>query len=101
MKLFITGFLQVFFVACNTYFISKSFYIGVFICGLIISLIWSWNVKKLFFGVCYWEDIYEGIFTDKMLYELPFEYKQFQKLLEWKFDVFGLIDAGLAEPITE
>lgn len=22
-------------------------------------------------------------------------------LLEWKFDVFGLIDAGLAEPITE
>jgi len=50
MKLFITGFLQVFFVACNTYFISKSFYIGVFICGLIISLIWSWNVKKIVFG---------------------------------------------------
>ena len=50
MKLFLTGFLQVFFVACNTYFISKSFYIGVFICGLIISLIWSWNVKKIVFG---------------------------------------------------
>ena len=50
MKLFTTGFLQVFFVACNTYFISKSFYIGVFICGLIISLIWSWNVKKIVFG---------------------------------------------------
>lgn len=59
------------------------------------------NTEKLFFGVCYWEDIYEGIFTDKMLYELPFEYKQFQKLLEWKFDVFGLIEAGLAEPVTE
>lgn len=23
------------------------------------------------------------------------------KLLEWKFDVFGLIEAGLAEPVTE
>ena len=59
------------------------------------------STEKLFFGVCYWEDIHEGIFTDKMLYELPFEYKQFQKLLEWKFDVFGLIDAGLAEPVME
>ena len=59
------------------------------------------STEKLFFGVCYWEDIYEGIFTDKMLYELPFEYKQFQKLLEWKIDVFGLIELGLAEPVTE
>ena len=59
------------------------------------------STEKLFFGVCYCEDIHEGIFTDKMLYELPFEYKQFQKLLEWKFDVFGLIEAGLAEPVTE
>ena len=58
MKLFITGFLQVFFVACNTYFISKSFYIGVFICGLIISLIWSWNVKKIVFGT----------FNDRIIY---------------------------------
>ena len=58
MKLFLTGFLQVFFVACNTYFISKSFYIGVFICGLIISLIWSWNVKKIVFGT----------FKDRIIY---------------------------------
>ena len=50
MKLFLTGFLQVFFVACNNYFISKSFYIGVFFCGITISLIWSWNVKKIVFG---------------------------------------------------
>jgi len=46
MKLFLTGFTQVFFVAINTYFLSKGFYLGVFICGFIISLIWSWNVKK-------------------------------------------------------
>lgn len=58
MKLFLTGFLQVFFVACNTYFISKSFYIGVFFCGLIISLIWSWNVKKIVFGT----------FNDRIVY---------------------------------
>ena len=58
MKLFLTGFLQVFFVACNTYFISKSFYMGVFICGLIISLIWTWNVKKIVFGT----------FNDRIVY---------------------------------
>lgn len=50
LKLFITGFVQVFFVAINTYFLSKEFYLGVFICGTIISLIWSWNVKKIAFG---------------------------------------------------
>jgi hypothetical protein len=50
IKLFITGFVQVFFVAINTYFLSKEFYIGVFICGTIISFIWSWNVKKIAFG---------------------------------------------------
>lgn len=50
MKLFTTGFVQVFFVAINTYFLSKEFYIGVFVCGTIISLIWSWNVKRVAFG---------------------------------------------------
>jgi hypothetical protein len=50
LKLFITGFIQVFFVAINTYFLSKSFFIGVFICGFMISFVWSWNVKKVAFG---------------------------------------------------
>jgi hypothetical protein len=49
-KLFITGFVQVFFVVVNTYFISKEFYLGVFTFGFIISLIWSWNVKKIAFS---------------------------------------------------
>lgn len=49
-KLFFTGFLQVFFVAINTYFIFQEFYVGVFLCGWIISLIWSWNVKRVAFG---------------------------------------------------
>lgn len=47
MKLFITGFLQVFFVAVNTFFISKGYSIGVFACGVTISIIWSYNVKKV------------------------------------------------------
>lgn len=58
LKLFTTGFVQVFFVAINTYFLSKEFYFGVLICGFIISLIWSWNVKKVAFGT----------FTDRIFY---------------------------------
>jgi hypothetical protein len=50
IQLFITGFLQVLFVAINTFFIGQSFYFGVFICGFTISIIWSWNVKKIAFG---------------------------------------------------
>jgi hypothetical protein len=50
LKLSLTGFVQVFFVAINTYFLSREFYIGVFIVGFLISLIWSWNVKKIAFG---------------------------------------------------
>jgi hypothetical protein len=53
MKLFITGFLQVFFVAVNTFFISRIIYGGVFICGVIISFVWSYNVKKVAFGTFY------------------------------------------------
>ena len=50
IKLFTTGFIQVFFVAVNTYFLSKIFYLGVFLCAFMISLIWSWNVKRVAFG---------------------------------------------------
>jgi hypothetical protein len=50
IKLFTTGFVQVFFVAVNTYFLSKEFFLGVFICAFMISFIWSWNVKKVAFG---------------------------------------------------
>jgi hypothetical protein len=50
MKLFTTGFLQVFFVAVNTFFISKGYAMGVFTCGFLISFIWSYNVKKVSIG---------------------------------------------------
>lgn len=49
-KLFLTGFMQVFLVVLNTYFISKDFIIGVVFCGFMISFVWSHNVKKVAFG---------------------------------------------------
>lgn len=58
MKLFFTGMVQVFFVAMNTYFISREFWQGVLVCGFTISLIWSWNVKRIVFGD----------FNDRLLY---------------------------------
>jgi hypothetical protein len=47
MKLFITGFIQVFLVCINTYFIANKFYLGVFICAFLISFVWSFNVTKI------------------------------------------------------
>lgn len=49
-SLFLTGFLQVFLVVVNTYFISRNFWPGVIVCSFMISFIWSFNVKKVAFG---------------------------------------------------
>lgn len=58
MTLIMTGFVQIFFVAINTFFIAKENYLGALICGFIISFIWSYNVKKVAFGNI----------TDRLLY---------------------------------
>lgn len=50
IALFFTGFIQVFFVSINTYFISKEIYIGVCIAAFMISYIWSHNIKKIVIG---------------------------------------------------
>lgn len=50
LKLFITGFLQVFFVSANTYFLSKEQYLGVSVASFMVSMIWTYNVKKVVFG---------------------------------------------------
>lgn len=50
IQLFCTGFLQVFFVAVNTYFISELFYVGIAFVAFMISFIWSFNIKKIAFG---------------------------------------------------
>jgi len=56
-ELFLTGFLQVILVCLNTYqiaaFVKKQDFIiliGIFIIGFLISLLWSFNVKKVAFG---------------------------------------------------
>lgn len=46
-KLFLTAYLQVFFVSANVYFISNKIWIGVAICGFAISYLWTLNVKKI------------------------------------------------------
>ena len=50
LSLLITGFVQVYFVSVNTYFLAKEMYIGVLIAAFMISLVWSFNVKKVAFG---------------------------------------------------
>ena len=49
-SLFLSGFVQVFFIAVNTYFLAKEMYLGVVVSSFMISLIWSFNVKKIAFG---------------------------------------------------
>ena len=60
MKLLFTGFIQVFFVAVNTVFLSESLYLGVLIAAFLISMVWSWNVKRIVFGT----------FTDRIVYSI-------------------------------
>ena len=60
IKLFSTGFLQVFFVSANTYFLAREQYMGVAMASFMISFIWTYNVKKVAFGS----------FWDKIIYSL-------------------------------
>jgi len=60
MKLIFTGFIQVFFVAINTVFLSESLYLGVFVAAFLISMVWSWNVRRIVFGT----------FKDRIIYSL-------------------------------
>lgn len=50
IKLFTTGFIQVIFVAANTVFISQYQLIGNLLTAFMISLVWTYNVKKVAFG---------------------------------------------------
>lgn len=50
MKLFFTGFLQVFFVAVNTLFIAHLFYAGIVVSSFFISFLWSMNIRSVAFG---------------------------------------------------
>jgi hypothetical protein len=60
IALFFTGFLQVFFVSVNTCFLAKEIYVGVLFAAFSISMIWSYNIKKIVFGT----------FTERIVYSL-------------------------------
>jgi hypothetical protein len=49
-QLFATGASQVFFVSLNTFFLSKELYVPVFASSFLISMIWSFNVRRVAFG---------------------------------------------------
>lgn len=50
MKLFLTAFIQVYFVSLNTCFLSTQNYFGVTIAAFMVSLVWCFNVKRIAFG---------------------------------------------------
>lgn len=50
MKLFLTGFIQVFLVSINTYFISQLFYTGIGMVAFLISFVWCFNITKISVG---------------------------------------------------
>jgi hypothetical protein len=54
IQLFTTGFIQVVLVSINTYQIAHDKWLGVLFVGFLISLVWSFNVKKIAFGN--WKD---------------------------------------------
>ena len=78
-RLFLTAFIQVFLVSANTYFISKTFYIGIAVAGFGISWFWTGNVKKVAFGSKKERFIYSfgatlgglsGVFLSKLIFKL-------------------------------
>lgn len=50
LGLFLSGLSQVTFVAMNVYLVAHKQYIPAFITGFMISIIWTFNVKKVAFG---------------------------------------------------
>jgi hypothetical protein len=47
IKLFISGFLQVYFIAINTYCIAKEIYYLIPFAVFSISFLWTYNVKRI------------------------------------------------------
>ncbi len=48
--IFSTGFAQVFLVSANTYFISRTTWAGIAVCGFGISYLWTINVRRVSIG---------------------------------------------------
>jgi hypothetical protein len=56
LSLFILGFIQIFFVSVNTYFISKEIYFGVLFSAFTINMIYTMNVKRIVYG-CFYDNV--------------------------------------------
>jgi hypothetical protein len=50
LVIFITGFAQVFLVSANTYFISRTTWLGIAVCGFGISYLWTIHVRRVTIG---------------------------------------------------
>lgn len=48
--IFTTGYAQVFLVSANIYFISRTNWVGISVCGFGISYLWTINVRKVNLG---------------------------------------------------
>jgi hypothetical protein len=48
--IFLTGYAQVLLVSANTYFISRTTWLGIAVCGFGISWLWTINVRKVTIG---------------------------------------------------
>lgn len=57
-KIFLTALTQVSLVAMNVVFISKGMIIPMLITGFLISLLWTFNIKKIVSGNIYESLIY-------------------------------------------
>lgn len=60
MRIFVFGFLQVFFVSAQTWFVARSFWPGVAAGGFMISFLWTLNVKSMAFGGWIDRTVYAG-----------------------------------------
>ena len=47
ISIFLSGFTQVFLVSANIYFISRTAYTGIAVCGFGISYLWAINVRRV------------------------------------------------------
>jgi len=60
LSLFTTGFIGVFFIVANTYFIANRFIPGIAFASFMISFVWTINVRKVAVGTT----------TDRVIYSL-------------------------------
>lgn len=47
LKIFLSATLQIFLVSVNTYLISHSYILEAGIVGFLLSLVWSYNIRKI------------------------------------------------------